>query len=294
MRINLLSISRAKKSAKALASCSGKTLSFCQQSLAKVSGYRDWRDLEQSVSASSGSLKNVPNVDIKTEVDITASLSRALSSNAGDVQHALATARFFGSASSNFARCLTVRGMLFEKTDLPPAGRRQRGQVGKLKTAGRNGEHVILRSFGKPVRVITHKSADGIVASHEFVSPRTPLPLFIPMRLFLPYGVWEEPDGARILFSRDYCPLWRIREDSAPERVRPWEQIKFSSQSWYWDDGNTPWSKEKTYTACIKVLEGHRVRSMPLLVDALPIVILHGNVRNFTNAVELLKANHLP
>ena len=99
----------------------------------------------------------------------------------------------------------------------------------------------ILRHFGRPTRVITHTYANSTVADFEYVSPKTALPLFIPMRLYIAYGVWTEPDGSMVLFSRDYFPLWRLREGHAPERLFPWLWIKHVEQSWYWGDSNTPW-----------------------------------------------------
>ena len=220
-------------------------------------------------------------------------MSGSLNANAGDIQHALAGARVFGNSASDIERCQTVRSKLFEKIDLPPAERGQRGQIGKLKTAGRNGELVILKYYGRPSKVITHDSFDAMVADFEYESPRTPLPLFIPMRLYLPYGIWEEKDGARILLSRDYCPLWRIRDSSSPERMNPWEWIKFKSQSWFWEDGNTPWNNKNTYSTCIKVLEDNGIRSMPLLAEVLPLVVLRDDVSGFKSAVQVLKTNRL-
>ena len=36
--------------------------------------------------------------------------------------------------------------------------------------------------------------------------------IFFPLRFWMSYGIWTEADGAKVLFSRDYCPLWKIQE----------------------------------------------------------------------------------
>ena len=36
-----------------------------------------------------------------------------------------------------------------------------------------------------------------------------------------------------MLFSRDYLPLWRLRDGKPPERVEPWLWIKFVKQEWF-------------------------------------------------------------
>lgn len=61
------------------------------------------------------------------------------------------------------------------------------------------------------------------------------------MRLRLAYGVWTEEDGSRVLFSRDYCPLWRISLDGRFAPEDPWRWIKFVGEQWFWEDASTPW-----------------------------------------------------
>ena len=120
---------------------------------------------------------------------------------------------------------------------------RQRGAVGKLKTVGRNGEAVILRERGRPTYVISHQ-AISTVGDFEYVSPRVAPPLFVPMRLYLPYGYWTEHDGSRVIFSRDYKPMWRLRGRSI-ERVEPWLRISFVEQTHRWPRGQAPWSSKE-------------------------------------------------
>lgn len=289
MRIHFQNSTRPKKAAKAIARATGRPLALCQQVLAKACGYRDWHDIENSFS----SINEPPNFNIvDMQVALVMKLVRSLDTNAGDVQYALAASRLFGNRPANVLEAIEVRRRLLEENELPPMGRRERGTIGKLKTAGRNGEHVILREYGRPTRVITHKSADEIVANFEYVSPKQAIPLFIPMRLYLPYGVWTEADGAKVLFSRDYMPLWRLRDGHAPERIFPWLRIKHIEQSWFWGDENTPWSKPETYKREIVRLEAFGIRSLPLLVEALPLIVQRDDIRDFKDAVPIMEELH--
>jgi hypothetical protein len=298
MRLRFPNSTRPKKAAKALSDITTRPLASCQQAVAKASGYRDWHDLEGSYSLASDCLpENDHQSDdvVQREVSLVLSTVKLLGANAGDVQYALAISRLSGNRSANPCESVEIRRKLFEVLDLPPVGRRERGAIGKAKIAGghefsgSNGAHLILREFGKPTRVVTHKSADAILADFEYVSPRRTLPLFIPMRLYVPYGVWTESDGAKVLFSRDYKPLWRIRDGQSPERIFPWLRIKYVDQSWFWEGANAPWHTQKIYENEMDRLKGYGVRAMPILAEALPLVIQHHELKNFIDAVPILQ-----
>lgn len=297
MRIHFANSMRPKKASKALSQTTGQPLSACQQAIAKSCGYRDWHDMEDSILSESGQqlhLEPSRNEVIEQEVLVAASTTNKLSANAGDVQYALSKNRLVGNHPLNFEESLEIRRRLFELNELPQANRREKGAIGKLKVAGRNGEHVILRDFGRLTRVITHKSADSTVADFEYISPRDAPPLFIPMRLYLPYGCWTEPDGAKVLFSRDYMPLWRLRDGQTPERIDPWHWIKFVHQEWFWNDSTAPWHIPTTYSAEIARLKAFGVRGLPILVEALPIVVYQDETKDFKNAVPLLQKIRQP
>jgi hypothetical protein len=111
------------------------------------------------------------------------------------------------------------------------------------------------------------------VADFEFVTPRVPLPLFVPARLYLAYGVWTEADGSKVLFSRDYMPLWRLRDHERPERLSPIEWINYADQSWFWTDANAPWDYPQRIGENIRRLEEFGVRGVPKLAEVLPALV---------------------
>lgn len=293
MRIYFSDIERPKRTAKVLSRTTSIQLSKCQHAIARTCGYRDWHELEALYASNQASMldEEMPREKhIERQVQLAFGLRQELIVNAGDVQHVLAISHLTGSRKPEPQEQLEIRTRLFQKIELPAdVGRRKKGEVGTAKGLGPTEQQVILREYGRPTRVITHKSADGGVADFEYKSPRTPLPLFIPMRLYLIYGVWTEADGAEVLFSRDYLPLWRIRQGKMPERLAPWLRIPHVAERWFWDDSNTPWSHPSRYQTEMERLRQYRLPGLPWLVEALPIVVLDDEVRSFKDAAFVLR-----
>jgi hypothetical protein len=154
--------------------------------------------------------------------------------------------------------------------EIPDPGRRRTGAVGKFK---RDGRPLILKSFSGPTFCVSHGHHETLVADFEYVTPRTLLPLFIPRRLYLPYGMWTERDGAKVLFSRDYLPIWRIRPDALPERVSPMLWIDFIREEWFWDGHQPRWENDDRAKTEIERLASFDVRGLPKLVEILPRLV---------------------
>lgn len=53
----------------------------------------------------------------------------------------------------------------------------------------------------------------------------------------LPYGQWTCADGREILFDRDYAPICQRYPNQEPSVADPKEWVKFSEQSWFYNDG---------------------------------------------------------
>lgn len=79
----------------------------------------------------------------------------------------------------------------------------------------------------------------------------------------LPYGEWPEPDGSRVLFSRGYRPLWRIRPNGSVEAADPGERVHFTDQRWFFDDANPPWRCACTLKGLLKLLADCGMPSAP-------------------------------
>lgn len=290
-RIFFQKMSRPKAAAKSISAATGCSLSAAQRAVARCSGYRDWHDLETSLSGATPDLDatTIPS-HIEDQSRMSELLARELNLTSGDALYALGVSRLLGPQDTDIREQLNIQTKLFRLRELPLAEHRQRGAIGKLRSPGRNGEIVILKSFGKPTLIVTHKSARATAVDFEYVTPRNAEELFIPMRLYLAYGIWTEPDGAQVLFSRDYCPMWRIRQGLSPERMNPWERIAFTNQEWFWED-RLPWHDRAMHEAEIDRLHEFGVRFLPKLVDSLPIVVSCDNL-DFREAVRELRRIH--
>lgn len=293
MRLFFPNTTRPKKAAKHIAQRFKMPLSQAQRGIACAAGYRDWHELERGVDATLPSpLDQHQTLDefIARHAQLTGTLAAELGVPDGDAQSALAKARLSGERTPDLAEQIAVRLACFRATSLPVAGARMPGAVGKIKSAGRNGELVILRSFGAPTHAITHKGS-VLIADFEYVSPRTPLPLFLPMRLYLPYGVWTEEDGAQVLFSRDYKPLWRVGVDGVVERLEPWLWIRHKAQAYLWDEVKTPWHDRRLKAALEQRLANLGIHELPILADALPLLVHAPAERGLriSDAADLLK-----
>lgn len=297
MRLYFPSLAQPKRTAKILSRCLSRPLASCHAAIAGACGYRDWHELENyALNREVALLDQHLAIDefVERQATISVRIAKSLGAHSGDVQFALASAPLTGNRVPDLREQLAIRAECYRKTSIPLTGRRQRGSVGKVKSPGWNGELVILKSFGQPTVVIAHKTPDTWVADFEFVSPRTPEPLFIPMRLYLAYGMWTETTGSIVLFSRDYMPLWRLVPGQRPQRANPWERISYTRQEWFWDDTETPWSNKHRYQTELARLASFGVIGLPLLVEALPLLVLRDDLRKVHHAVEHLHQTREP
>jgi hypothetical protein len=298
MRLFFPNTTRPKKAAKHIARRLGLPLAHAQRGVACACGYRDWHELERSAAASPPSLldQHLTSEDfVARQVRLSLALAAQLGTPDGDAQCALARARLTGDRMPDLGDQIAIRLACFRATSLPVVPARMPGAVGELKSPGRNGERVILRRFGRPTETITHE-AIMTVADFEYVSPRRPVPLFLPMRLYLPYGAWTEEDGSRVIFARDYKPLWRLRMDGAVERLEPWLWIRFREQAHFSEDANTPWHDPRLKAELEARLAAMGIAELPILADALPLLVNAPAERrlNMDCAAELLKDVRAP
>ena len=99
------------------------------------------------------------------------------------------------------------------------------------------------------------------------------------MRLRLAYGVWTEADGTRVLFSRDYFPLWRVSPDGEVVADDPWRWVSVVEEEWFWDDAHTPWRNPAVAHAVAEQIENMGVVGTPKLMDAVEILIRNAGTR---------------
>lgn len=279
-----------KLAAKSISDDLGLPLSTTQKGIAVACGFQDWHDMANNHMRSQEcrldrDLCRAEYIErqARTVVDLANALDVAL----GDAQHALAISRLFGSSTVLLRDQVDIRLRCLRLTSMPPMGRRLAGAVGKLRSPGRSGEVVILREYGRPTSVITQKNI-GTVGDFEYVSPRFGAEFFLPYRLYLPYGIWRLSDGSRVLFSRDYAPLWLLREGERPVRIEPWKHIDWQERHYLWGDHRTPWGSQALCSELFALLEEAGIRTLPILADGLPL-LLNPEATSMADAAHLLQ-----
>lgn len=87
------------------------------------------------------------------------------------------------------------------------------------------------------------------------ITPQPDTAPFVSMRFELPYGVYvNDETGRRVLYNRDYEPIWEQTGDAAAWRCDPKEWVKHHRQEWFYNDGNPPWRDIKSMRRCLDVL----------------------------------------
>mgnify|MGYP000855220764 CR=1 FL=1 len=202
MRISISDLSRAKAAAKALARLSpAAKLATVHEGLARTFGYRDWHELSVTAAAPA------PATAAEDILSVVLGLSDALDLDPGDVQYALNKARLLPATPLSIDAHLSLCAATWRRYFGPP-GRGKPGTIVKVKAHGQVRPAYLLQP-GRPT-ILLFDTGLGSCADFEVVTPRTPLPDYVPSRLWLPYGYWTLTDGSEVMFSRDYFPLLSI------------------------------------------------------------------------------------
>lgn len=298
MQIIFPNIERAKKSAKALASVlDGVSLSSAQTIVARISGYRDWHDLD--VMHKRECINDVRHQYIPDEwhqdiADLTLNLSKTLGVDWSTALYAISTAHLPGIRFESLGDYEAVWLKLFQLKYNISNQRKSVGSIVKLKVPGRMGNPGYLKKYGRPTYLITNRSVDTCVADFEVTIPRTPLKPFVPARLKFVYGYWTENDGAKVLFSRDYKPLWRIRKDRRPERLLPWLWVEKVEETHFWEDATAPWDKKARMAEEEQRLRDFGITALPMLTDVLPELLFDSKLQTVGDAVNVIAKREDP
>lgn len=287
MRIQFSDTSRPKQAAKNLARFPGApALSAVQTALAQSLGYRDWHDLKQNPGADTAISPRGPEAP-----RVIGDLAGLTGLPDADVQYAISKARLFGSTPWTVDEQLDIRARLWRTRLFGPPGRGKPGTVVRDMAYGARTPAYLLLP-GKPTTILTDTQRSGR-ADFEVTTPRTPLPDFVPSRLWLPYGAWTLADGSEVLFSRDYYPLWRIDGDLV-ERLDPWLWIEGKFHEVHFaPPRSSVWASGPAREAALAKLARHRIADVPRLADAMAHLI-DPDIDAIGQAVARLRARSYP
>ena len=277
MRFYFPNLTRPKKAAKHLSAVFPEIpLSSIQRAIAMACGYRDWHELEIGHAAAEPSVLDehlTEGAFQERGITLSRSLAALLNVHDGDVQAALSGLRLTGNRTFTYEDHEVIRTACWRAGPIPWQGGRHPGVIFRIKSAGfsKTELHWWRKSSGG-VRFLDHSTTNGLVATFEAVVPRTRMKDFVPRRFWLPYGWMDMKDGSRVLFSRDYLPLWRIA-DGKVERLKPTANMSaFLERQWF-REGDGPWSYGPAREAAERMLEDYGITALPRLADVLPILI---------------------
>ncbi|WP_096700194.1 hypothetical protein [Magnetospirillum sp. 15-1] len=277
MRYHFPNLTRPKKAAKRLSAAFPELqLARIQRAIAVACGYRDWHELEISHAAAEPSVLD----ELLTEaafreraVAMSRSLAAALNVQDGDVQATLPDMRLSGNRAFTREDHEAIRTACWRAGPIPWQAGRHPGAIFRIKSAGfSKTEARWWRKSSGGVGFIDHSTSNGVCATFEAVVPRTRMEDFVPRRFWLPYGWMEKKDGSRVLFSRDYLPLWRIT-DGKVERLKPTSDVSAFRERHWFREGDGPWSYGPAREAAERMLADYGVTALPRLADVLPILI---------------------
>ena len=296
MPINFPNIDRAKKSAKALASVSDAIpLNVAQRAVARLGGCRDWNDLETHLKHRSvaQTIETPPSQgpDLQGITDFALQVADQLEADWSTALHAISIAHFPGLQLESLTDYEQIWLRLMIRVCGFSGQRKTPGSIVKMKVNGRMGQPGYLRVYGRSTYLVTDVSVETGVADFEVSFPRNPIAPFIPARLKYVYGCWS---GAKVLFSRDYKPLWRLRQGRRPERLEPWLWIDKIDEQHFWSDVNPPWHTKKRQEEESARLQEFGTKALPKLTDVLPNVILNPDFHNVMDAVNAMAKREDP
>lgn len=79
------------------------------------------------------------------------------------------------------------------------------------------------------------------------------------MRLTLPYGMWTTEQGTKVLFNRNYQPIWVMQPSGeVTEANRDWWVPDIVTQEWYYNDDCPPYGdgrKTETKNSLKRIVE---------------------------------------
>lgn len=277
MRFHFPNLTRPKKAAKHLSAMfSHIPLSSSQRAVAVACGYRDWHELEISYAAAEPTVLDehlTEGAFRDRAIAMSRSLATALSVHDGDVQAALPDMRLTGNRAFTRDDHEAIRTACWRAGPIPWQAGRHPGAIFRIKSAGfSKTEARWWRKSRGGIGFVDHSTSNGVCATFEAVVPRTRMEDFVPRRFWLPYGWMEMKDGSRVLFSRDYLPLWRIT-DGKVERLKPTSDVlAFRERHWF-REGDGPWSYGPAREAAERMLVDYGITVLPRLADVLPILI---------------------
>lgn len=267
MRAYFSDLTRPKQAAKYLARAGSELkLATVHETLASALGYRDWHELSTFARPDNSAAEQ--DIGLDDVLRVIFKLADALVLLESDVQHAVSKARLLRATPWSIDDQMALRASIWRRRLFGPPGRGKPGTIVRDMAYGSK-TPAYLRYPGRPTYLL-FDTGFGERADFEVITPRSPLPDFVPSRIWLPYGVWTLNDGSEVVFSRDYLPMWRVSNERA-ERLAPWLWITgIVDEAHFLSPGSATWATGAARERAVAYLQRHRISELPRLTDIMP------------------------
>jgi hypothetical protein len=81
------------------------------------------------------------------------------------------------------------------------------------------------------------------------------------LRENMPYGIWTMPDGAIVLFNRQYQPIWYKQKGKPAVEMERSQWVNWEIQIHLFRDGNSPWKNRNTLKILTDLLENFGIET---------------------------------
>lgn len=271
----------------------GISPSEVKQAIVEAHYCDDWADIERSWYTN---VRNHPDHDMSCQgidhpaVGIIHALCPYLPISEGEALYHLGVSRLITNHIWDIDEHWTARAQLWQHEGVFGYGHARPGTVVhvRLSDSVTHPGYLCANPDPEGAEIVLLSHGLGHFADSEVSTPLGRLPKFLPSRLWLPYGKWKLRDGSEVVFSRDYCPLWKIGKIEVG-RIPPWLKVTdIVSESFFRTSPDEDWASGKAYEQAVAYLNQHRVAGLPILVEILPLLIKDGR-RTIREAVDLLR-----
>ncbi|UDF05356.1 hypothetical protein [Asticcacaulis sp. AND118] len=276
MRIYFPSLVRPKKATQKIAKNLRKiNLSKVRESISDALGYSDWHDLEQCHNEMPPTEFD-QNWSVERFRDFYSTLAMQLlpytQSRPSEILTALSSSHLAGDKQWSHDDHVAVLFSIWRHRGMIGSGRRMPGTVVRMKGKPIT-EFGYLTYYGYASHVL-FDTGFGDCADFEVITPRHLPADFLPQRLWRPYGFWTLKDGSEVPFSRDYLPLWHVRNGKV-HLIEPWLRIEDVQMETHFGAEIGHWMNVSKEADALKYMADRRIKGLPMLADVLPELLGH-------------------
>lgn len=129
-----------------------------------------------------------------------------------------------------------------------------KGTLVYLKEAGIDG--IVFEDNSRYLELCTDRGGNVLATRNDIkvYKSQSRAKNFMPLRLYLPYGIWYKKDDTKVLFNRNYNPIWSKSPDGEISKPDPKMWVDFIDNKIFYEGTNLYWDHPKIVEIAKKVL----------------------------------------